>query len=421
MPERKNTPSSHSHSPNNLRNHAPVKINTHQPPQVNQYYIKIANKFNAAKYISFVFLACFIVLMLAFFRDEITYDNFRYLIKDIQAPSMSEQINLISKIKYEPGQNQSFALYHGDLILADNLGLTFYNSNGNTVLHDTNMSMNTKLEASSKYLLAYELGEKKAAVYNPFACVWSETFDYQILGGDISDSGVFAIITKSREYGYEVLCYNKSLKISARYYKDKYIIDTSIREDGGEIAILSADSENGGVYTEIMICESGSEVAKKTHRIDGIFPIAIEYFDDGNIVVVCDSELIFIGTDGEILRRYDSVGMGISSVSVSENEIAAVCNTNIVGNENLLLLFETQGNLLYNSTVKSRITDVSLKNHNIYMTAPDKLYKYAVDIETGTAEISDEVNVGNIVKLIAADNGLLVCTNNAAYLAFANY
>jgi|GEM_PF-453239 len=395
------------------------------PPQENKYYLSVSSRYRAAKISTVIMLIVFLIMMLARHRDSITYDNFKYLIRDLDTSYAvtSSSGGSFSSIRYDAQSNMRFTVFRNEIAVAGSSKVALFNNLGTQTLSESAISARPVLKASNKYMLLYDLGGEKITLYNSFTKVLEKSFQYQIYDAEICDSGAFAVLTRSLEAKYEVLFCNGSFTPTARYYKNKYVIDIALSNDGGEIAILSADSTGADFTSELMVCATNSSESKYTYTIDNAFPIAVKFFDNGSLAAVFDSRIIFYDSDGAKLRQYDTSGGRLSCMDATGKNLVIVLGTNAVNSENNVIIFDTEGNILYNTFEDVKIKDAALTYDRIYLLSTDSVIR--VKNYAGTSE-RDEIDVtGNALRLLAlTDAGrepkkcAVVCTETGAYAVF---
>lgn len=397
-----------------------------RPAAVNEYYIKFSSRFKAAKFASVIILAVFLILMLGKYRSSITYDNFKYLIRDLDTSYSAGGGGSFSSIRYDAQSNMRFSLFKNELAVVGSSRVSLYSSSGAQTLSEVTISAKPILEVSDKYILLYDLGSYNLTLYNSFTKVLEKTYDSPIFGAEICDSGAFAVITRSLEAKYEILFCNGSFTPVAKYYKNKYVIDVAIRSDGGEIAILSTDSVGGNFSSELMVCQANSKEAKYTYTIDNSYPIAVKYLDGGKLFVMFDNKMIFYDADGVKVNQYDISGKQPVCMNTNGNRVAAVIGTSIVNSENNIMVFDTDGNILYNDFINIKVKDISVTNDRLYILSTSTAIRVS-DYQNGlAASHKDEVSVpGSSLRIIGvSDDGreakkcALICTDTAAYNIF---
>jgi len=392
-------------------------------PKLNKYYMSVASGYKIAQVLTLLLLVVFLLFMIFANGDQITYDNFKYLLKDIDTVYSSPNADRgnFQSIVYEEQSDMHFALFRGDLAVLGGSKISLFNTAGAQMFSHTALTAAPMLEVSDEYMLAYDLGGKDFRLYNSFTPVLETEADYAVYGADIADNGAFILTTKARESKFSVVYYSAAFIKSAVYYKDKYVMDAAIRGDGEEIAILSMDAVSGEFVSEIMICEKGKDTVKGTVTLEGIFPISIEYIgNDGHFVVICDDRLLFY--DAELNQASSYIAkFTVQCVSVTDEGAAAVCSTNSVGSENIVLLFDTEGNIIYNNTVKHHITDLTFAAGRLYLLTSESVIRITLPDgqKDPEAEVTYREGISGAVEILTVDGeSAVVCTSSAAYSVF---
>ena len=93
----------------------------------NPYYAMVARGYQLAQMTFFGLLCAFIILSMLIRADDITYENFFYLFKDIHAAVDSEDISFQTLV-YNADETQDFATYRGGLAVVGESGLTVFSA-----------------------------------------------------------------------------------------------------------------------------------------------------------------------------------------------------------------------------------------------------------------------------------------------------
>lgn len=394
-----------------------------RPAEVNEYYMTLSSRFRAAKLAALILFVLFLILMLGRYRSSITYDNFRYLIRDLDTSYSISGGASFASIRYDAQTNMRFQMFRDELAVAGSSRISLYNSSGMQTMSEAEITASPVLEASDKYLMMYDLGSYRLTLYNSFTKVLEETFSYPIYGAEICDSGAFAVLTGSLEAKYEILLYNSSFSPAVRYYKNKYVIDIALRDDGREIAILSTDSTGGNFTSELMVCAADSSEPKFTDTIESTFPLSVQYHTDGRFSVVCENRILFYDTEGVRTNQYDLAGMQLACIDATEDRLAVVAGTNIVNSENHVLVFDTEGNLLYNELIPMKLTDVAVTADRLYLLSTERVLRIRNYTGDETTILRDETETAaGVVDILAVwEDGAqcaLMCTETATYNIF---
>jgi hypothetical protein len=309
---------------------------------VNEYYIDISRRYRLAKYLTVFLLVSFIIVMLSLNRDSITIENFQYLVRYLDTDSNVYRYTDYKKIAYSEDTEIKFGLYRGDVVIADSTAVNIYSPSGTNILNESSYISNPVIESSGRHLLVYDLGGNSYAFYNTFSKLFGETLPYPITGASNSDSGLYAVVTKTQEYRSAVYIYDRDFGLISRILKDKLVMDTDIKPDGSSVLIVSAFNSGGEFCTEIMTCDPYSDTAGLLITHNDIMPVSACYQADG-FTVVCDSKLLFYNGEGILKNEYSFRGeIPVYSLISDEYTFLAFAE-NVIGDTQRLLIFNTDG------------------------------------------------------------------------------
>lgn len=369
----------------------------------NRYYLAAAGKYRAARYLTVIILFVFLLVMLLFFRESITYSNLMYLVRDLDA-DVGFSTTAYNSFSYDGRYVEDFALFKGRIAVAGTDGLTMYDSSGSREAEYNGDYTAPRLETGEKYALLYDAGEKNYSLYTSVSKVLSSEAEENIEAAAVSDSGTYALLTHSKESKFLVTVYNSAFKAVTKYYKDKYVTDIALDSQGDRGAIVSAFSENAVICAEVTLCEVGSEKTQ-SFTYGGLMPLSAEYTDDGTLIVACDTAILAFGESGE-KWRYDFNGSLPSSCTVSGNTVACACAANAIGSVNTVLVFDTDGTVRYNVTLEHKVSAVATDSRYAVYAAGDSQVS-RIDLSDGG--VKTESLSSPAVRLLAPEGCLVVC------------
>lgn len=351
-----------------------------EEPAISRYYQKVSARFKLLKYLSLLSLVVAVLWTVTVYRDYITYDNLRYLLRDLDEAIRSDGGGVVSTIRYDADGNRSFALYRGNLAVAGESKVTIYKASGRQLLSRTFVGSQPVLLGSDKYLLAYDFGGYQFAVFNALAELHRKTLDYPISGAVVADNGAFAILTQTLEHRSAVFLYNSKFELVGKYLKDKYVIDLQLKKDGSELLLVSFFAEGGDYVTEIAGYTPKDTAEKFKIECRGAFPLKAGYFADGGFCVVDDGAIRFFDGAGQAVSAYDYSFLSFFSVEIGERGVAAVFNKNVVGGENSAVLFDTKGNIRYNNNIiGDTCVDLQFWGDYVYMLTDTEVIRLSPD------------------------------------------
>lgn len=359
-----------------------VKIN-YSDMEVSEYYLDASKRYRKAKWLSFFLLIVFLAVNLLFFRSNITYSNLMYLLRDLDTGGVVE-VGEFAGVSYTEDSRSAYGIFKGRLAIASSSGFRLYNQAGSRELDESGYMQNPALVSGDKYAVAYDIGGTSYAVYTTMACVLEGTEKEIIEDACVSDSGSYAIMTRSNESKYLISVYKENFKLQTKYYKDKYPCDLAMSLSGDALAIVSADISVSGISTEIMLCTPGSEETSSLTVADAM-PLAANYLPDGRLEVLCDTKLVVV-SGGEIAETYEFSGKSVDQFSFCDGILAVSCNGNSVSSENEVFLFDSTGKLVYNRVVKEKVKSVCGDNGAVYVLCEDKILMLSFDGSEKTSE-----------------------------------
>ena len=373
-----------------------------------EYYFRVANSFRIGKYVCALLFALFMIMMLFVYGDKITYNNFRYMLRDIDAASLLRTDVTFATVNYRT-TDPVFESLNGNLVVADQNTVTLYNPAGISVYSIPFDGQNPQLEADGKYLLVHDLGGKAFFLGNTITRLVSGVASGSVFAADVSESGAFALAVASTTTQYEVEVYNSSFSHSATYGVNDCVVDISVSDDGGKIAILAFAGSGDVPDSVLRIGETGKEEYLAVETYPGEFPVSVDFKDD-TILILTDRALYLYRENGELLLSRSFDGSKLSAYSIGDSHLA-VCLTQ--NEESVLRLFDWNGNELYESSIISGIKDMAFCRGSLLVLFPGQIFSLSLDSYEMEAR-----TVGDALCILGIEDYGLVCGKNRADAVF---
>ena len=122
-----------------------------------EYFFRVSGIFRICKYVCVLVFVLFMVMMLFVYGDKITYNNFRYMLRDIDAAALLKTDETFAEVTYT-ADDPVFASLNGNLVVGTSSGFSLYNPAGIRVYTVPMASQNLRLVTAGRYMLAYDLG-----------------------------------------------------------------------------------------------------------------------------------------------------------------------------------------------------------------------------------------------------------------------
>ncbi len=375
------------------------------------YLAKVSYRYAYVKRIISVLI---ILVLIAFvLSGNIAYSKFYYLAKDIRLAS--DFVNSShDTITYNVGNSQSFVAFRSGIAVASRERLSIFSAGGKELFSANHSFGNPSLKANDKYVLLYDVGGKQYALYNSFSKTNEGTLNNVIYGASVSESGTFALITKTDKYDSVVSVYQQNGTKYDYNFANGRVYSVSLSENGLQFAVLLVFSDGADIRTEIRVYKLGSnDYSAKDLTFKGI-PYEVKILNNGNILAVgakgvnaFSSSLSLLGeylTDKEIYAyAFGDDNIAISHVSDNEGK------TDVV-------ILNQRGKIEKRFLHSDRVIDVAVYKDYLFVQKISGFER--TNIALGTTEKIELI--GTDFKMIASDKDTLIICNDS-YANFLNF
>jgi hypothetical protein len=375
------------------------------------YLAKVSYRY---AYVKRILAVLIVILVIAFvLSGNISYRRFYYLSKDIKLAS--DYVNSVhDTITYNVGNSQSFVDYRSGIAVASREKLSIFSSGGREIFSSNHSFGNPTLEASNKYILLYDVGGKQYALYNSFSKVNEGVLDYSIYGACISESGTFALITKTDKYDSVVKVYLQKGTEYTYNFAGGRVCSVSLSKNGHNLAVLLMFADSDDIRTEIRLYKVGeSDYAKKDITFEGV-PYEVKILNSGNIVAVGNGGVNAFNSSLSMVGEY-LCDEEIYAYAFGKDNVAVAHLSDEAGKTNVAIL-NKRGKAEKTFEYSERIIDVAM--YNGYLFAQKIGGFERTNISLGVTERVDMLATG--FEMIASDKNVLIVCNDS-YAKFLNF
>ena len=334
----------------------------------NGYYDSISNIYHSLFLIFLAALLVFVCVSMLCNLELFTYENFYYLAKDIGAASdlLSGSGNVIN---YETSvRNQAFALYRGGLAVGGDSGLQLFTATGRETLNTSPDYVQPVLHGSDRYLLVYDIGEKRYSVYNSFVCVHHEECEYPVFAGAMSDSGYYTVVSESYDHAGVVSLYNDRFELINRYSRTELVTCTAVNHAGNRVAFATAGMQNGEFVSTLVIAVPGQAQTSAEMPFEGLYPYSVEFIDQHRLFLVGDTASYIISVDdGTVICSIPYTGLQLAYAETNQNYSALVFSINPVTDTYRIIICDKNGVLKADYTVDAGISQLDVFGKYVYL------------------------------------------------------
>lgn len=377
------------------------------------YYATVSAGYKVAQRFLWILFILFVLLSIIFNYQEITYDNFFYLMRDFSS-AVDAETTTHETISYEASPGQHFALYRGGVAVVSPSGISAFTATGRRTLQAESDFSAPFVVCSDQYMLVYDTAGKTFSVYNSFAKVYTETLTYPVVGASFASDGSFALITREADRRAVVHIYDKDFRRDT-YKGDSYMFDVAMDGKRDLVAFISYGSGNGTGETTVSIRKKSTLEEITAVKLTGEFPLDCGFMENNKFALITDSAVRIFDEAFEesVAQIYSYQGGSVTGFSVSAEGVAVSAT---VSSRNEIVAFDKKGTLLYNDSVAASVTDVSVFSEYVFLQTETGVIRLNTKSKT-----EEEISSGHGKMLLYNANTAVICgSSKAEYVVFSN-
>lgn len=382
-----------------------------------KYFEALSDKYLTASHILYIALAvCFLVTLL-FNSKLLTYNNFSYLIKDLDAAAdiAAENYNSIS---YVNDELRVISDFRGGVITASSTEMAIYNATGHKTLYLSENFVAPQIASSKKYAVIYDLGGTNYSIFNSFSRVYHGKTSYPISLITVADNGWFAVVSRDAEHTAIVYLYDDDFNLKNKYsFASRYVFGVDINERGNRIAILTTEAAPSGdrFDTSILLCKPGEDDKIAELSLDNGIPYGINFVSSNGLQVLTSKALHLINeTNGSYKKGYDLPSKNIARFDMSSEGCALSISPDSGVMSNNILVFDENAELIYDSIEKNGILDLELHDNYLFLNQSDTIVK--INVKNKDRVEKSVYDRGYDIIVYDDNNILLCCQTKAKYI-----
>jgi|GEM_PF-1695011 len=350
----------------------------------NPYYIDLAFKIKAVKWIVIAFLIVFIIWGIVFNSKELNSDNLNYLLRYINIQSSTTSVK--SEFYVELDEVSSMCYYKHNIAVLRKNRIDIYDTNGRRNFSHKLIYSNPVVKPSDKYILAYDLGSNKLEIFNSFSRVFEYKSDAPIYGASITDKGNAVYITTEKGYKSAVHVMNTGFNVKYKcMFKKDYIVSADIDDKAEKLAVAGFYADSGDYLSRVILYATNSETPVKIIEIQGEQPYGVK-INTGGVYAVFENSFRCYDSSGNSVSTYDFAYRKIQKMSLTSEYAVLVLSEKTLGTDDRILIFDVNGDVLYDNIINEEVTDMQFSQDCklLYYLTRSGLYK--IDIEQKTFE-----------------------------------
>ena len=292
-------------------------------------------------------------------------------------------ISLIGKGSYpislESTETQSAVSRGSYYYVLTDTRLNAFANGGKEIYSHSHGFENPVMKTSSTRALVFDQGGNEAYIYNLHELKSSINSDAEIINAAVSDSGVYAVVTRSESYASVVTVYSKrGKKIYTWYSSADTVNNVAVAPNGKKIAVSTFNSTNGKFVSKIGILNFDSANPISSVDVEGGPVITLNSFHRAGFIAATENKLYFINWSGKNNTEYKN-DYTLSRLSAGSGGTVAVFNRENDRADNRIVLFGTNGQLKKEFEFKGTVGDIAVSGGHIYCISDTEVFLYGSD------------------------------------------
>ncbi|MEG2082144.1 MAG: DUF5711 family protein [Oscillospiraceae bacterium] len=266
------------------------------------------------------------------------------------------------------------------LCLLNSDSLDFYSPTGAKVFSYYHSMQNPVITSSDNRMAIYNTNQTSLKIANAHKILFSSEMENDIINVAMSKSNKVAVTTKSQSYNSEVTVYNYKMEEMFSWQSAKgFVINSFFSPKGNTLAINTVLAQDGYLINDIYIIDAVDKKEKFTIRNSKTIPLAIEYINENQILVLyTDKAAVFSTSDGASLGEYSYGGDMLLDYSIQNGEILLALGGYNREENNRLVMLSTKAEEKFSITIDQRILDTVISKARIYLLGDKHVVEYSL-------------------------------------------
>ena len=289
--------------------------------------------------------------------------------------------------------------------------LNAYSGGGKEIYSYYHGFENPMLKTSRTRAMVFSQGGNEAYIYNLAELKSTVSTEKEIITANISDSGAYAIVTRSDSYASVVSVYNKNDKLIYEWYSSEDTVNNvAISPNGKKIAVSAFNTSSGDYRAKICVLRFDSASPEYTETYSGSPVYAIES-SGGGFSVITENSVQFIEWSKYKKTEYKN-DYAMSMFRSGSGGSIAVFNRTSDKTDNRVAVFNSKGKLKSEFEFKGIIGDIEISGGHIYCISDTFVYLLS---ENGEILRKSECGFGVVRISVIGTNTVAVITDNQIY------
>ncbi|MBQ5590400.1 MAG: hypothetical protein IIU65_01825 [Clostridia bacterium] len=308
-------------------------------------------------------------------------------------------------VSYDFSNGGNITYSNGSIIVTTENEIKCINKTGNLIYSRSHGFATPIIKTSKIRTLIYGVDDSRYKIETAEKEVFSKkTQDNStIVTADISNCGVYALVTESDEDISLVTVYDKFGKEIYKYHSaNNYVIGVTVSENGKRICVISLSTKQAEFVSKISVFSLNKTEPIFEEELVGEVVLAAEYTNSKNVCVITDKQYFNL-KNNKITKNLTYNPEFLNKFEISDDYILLYNTADSNSVSGTVHILSKSGRERAQFTVEGNVSDISACNGSVY-TLGEKVTEYNFK---GDKIKSTDINNGAI-KICAAPKGVMV-------------
>jgi len=379
----------------------------------NVYYEKVSYRYRVFAFLMVLSLALLAGALMIIYGEHITYDNFVYLIRDLD--SVKESSGGFTEVSFTADESSVVRPFRDGFVVIGNGEVTLYDKTGVVLCSEKEKFSYPHGASSDKYVLVYDIGGTSYSVYSSVTRVIKKTSEAPIISASVSNDGSYIVTAESGDAKYVTEVYDSSFKRTMSIYKDKYVIDSAIGKEGETFVIASVAEQGAEFFAEVSFYKEGNDSPIKTYTYSMSMPVTVSSYDGGSFSVLFDDCIRFYDENGNVKKENYVSDAKVAFFDARPTGAVLVSSSLGINQGNVFTSFDKDGKEITTARVDGKVTGVFAPQNNstagYVLTGDGKVLSVSTDGKA--VSVATDKNIRSVMD---TPSGPVAMTLTKAYL-----
>lgn len=228
-------------------------------------------------------------------------------------------------------------------------------------------------------VIVYSLGGKTYDVGTTNEITYTGKTEEAIYACDVSNSGVYGVVTDTTGYLSKLYIYNKDHKqIYAYSFSDYYVTTLSISPDGNQCVVTGISAEAGSMTSAIYVLDFNKEEPVSVNKITNNTIYRTEYLTGNEVCLIGNTASLVLNISDNKLAENSYNKMTLTSYDINEStgNFAVSLSRSGDGHSCTVQAINSRGEIIADAETQYKISALTLFKGNMYFLENNTVHCY---------------------------------------------